>query len=262
MAAEVVRHRAQPRQVEVLDRRVEVAARAGPAVHEEQVRRTLARGRVGDRDSVIRRDSRHEQTSLRGRGELTSRDRRPQGRGRARLRDRLVLGQHPALGSCDVPRRPRRARTPSPACRRRARRGSSARARSWPAPGSPPRRRRGGPPGRGARDRRPGVANALRQAATPHAFSSATKLRSASACKALARSRSPSWRTARPAFSQARRDHPGVAAVARDARRPARGAPRPRDGGPRARRARRGSPGRARRATTGPAPSASASASP
>ena len=53
VAPQVERDRARPGQVELLDRRVEVAPRARPAVHAQQVRRPLTRGLVGDRGSVI-----------------------------------------------------------------------------------------------------------------------------------------------------------------------------------------------------------------
>src|SRR5581483_5141107 len=54
VAAEGERDRAQPRAVEGLDRLVEVAPRAAPAVHEEHVRRALAYRLVGDVDAVSR----------------------------------------------------------------------------------------------------------------------------------------------------------------------------------------------------------------
>ena len=76
-------------------------------------------------------------------------------------------------------------------------------------------------------------ANASTQAAMPQAFSSATKLRSASPCRALARSRSPSCRRP-PGAHQARRGHPRVAALTRDADGPLVALARPRHGGPRA----------------------------
>ena len=231
----------------MLDRRVEVAPRAGPAVHAEQVRRPFARGRVGDRDSVIGQSRRARRTSCAWTVERT-------------YASAAANASASAIASSSVSAAPcarARAQAASPSADAVARdaglvlgadRAATARA------GALPDRLLGAvQPGRAevvprsaARHGEPST-----QTATPQAFSSATKV-----AERLAVQRARPLQVAQRAGRRARGSSGTSPSSTRRrprarSRRSARGCSSASRDGPRARRASRGSPARARPATRG-----------